>query len=996
MRVWLTAFGGVVSLAAQVLTLAPGGEFRGELKRGESVRYDLAAGSTGEIWLECLPSAMQLIWTDATGQRRRGDVRSFVIRDPSPAGSRIEIKHDGFPEGALPFRLRLVPGGAERWDVEERFEQALVDRRKPGADARAIFAPLLGDLERLGDQTRLAYSLTAMGIEGVRRRDPKAREWLDRARRTYVIIADRTQEGVTHSWLGQLSLAEHRYPEARASFELAATVGREKGDRMREAIARNNLAQTWWSEGELPKAQEEFLAVLTMRRDLKDATGEALTRMGLGQVYWSQGNPQGALENYEAAERIWRDQKVAAGEADCQNARGLLRFLLGDLDAAGDLYEQAIALALKTKDAALEMRAKNNRGMARAARGDLARAVEDYTRAFALARELKDPRSEAYVLHNLANATVEQGRADEALPLYQQSLVRKREIGDRWGEAATREGLGEAHRKLGQREQAAQDFALALELRQAMGDGHGEGQVRAARARLWREMGKLEEAAAEARLALDRVEVVRSSLANRDTRSTFFASRRDVAALLITILMERQLDREALEVSERSRARSLLEAFGEEAIAARELSPEDRERLATLRQRIRAGSDAVSRYESTTTPAAVRERARTSLSKAIEEMREAESRVRRAQKGYRIWDPDLVDVKAIQKSLGPGETLLEYWLGDRETYLWEITRAAILPHRLGPRAAIESEVARLGHQVDSCRTTKPCAALNTSALRRLLTPAALNPTGKQIRIVADGALHSTPFAALWPGALGISFTPSGWLLSSGLAPDTKRPKLGALVIADPVFRPDDLRIGKPPATATAAAEPLPRLRFSREEAKAVEAILPGSKVLLDTDARREALSGPTLANYRWLHLATHALVDERRPLLSALALSSVDRDGKPLDGAIRAHEIMAWRLSADLVVLSACRSAQGKPLAGEGLLGLGRAFLETGARRVLGTLWEIDDQATVELMRAFYSGLTKGHSPAVALRDAQRKLEADPKWNSPYYWAGFVLLGAAK
>lgn len=994
MRFGQAAIGGVVTVIMTLATplgaqvLAPGGEFRGELKRGESKRYELAEGATGEVWLESRPSTFHLFWIDREGKRRRGDVREFVIREGAGGGA-IEVRHDGYPEGPQPFRLRLVPGGAERWDVEERFEQALTARRQPGADARQVFRAMISDLERLGDQTRLALALLQMGMEGVRRSDPQAREWLDRARRIYVTTADRIQEGVAHSWLGQLALAEHRYTDARASFELAATVGRESGDRMREAIARNNVAQTWWSEGELPKAEEEFRAVLAMRRELRDPVGEAYTSMGLGQVHWSQGNPQGALEAFERAEGIWKEQKNRAGEADCLNARGLVRFLLGEYEAAAGLYERSLAIWRAIEDPAGEGRTLNNRGMLRAARRDYARAVEDYGQSLAKIRTRPDPRSESYVLHNLANATADQGRPREALALYDQSLARKQELGDRWGEAATLEARGEAYRQLHERERAGRDFDQAIELRVAMGDGFGEGQARAARARLRREMGALEPALAEARLALERVETVRSSLANRDTRATFFARRRDVADLLVGILTDLKRDREALEASERSRARSLLEAFGEEEIELRELAEEDRRRLAALRARVRAASDSVSRYESAPMPAPVKERARTALAQALEELREVESRVRKGQKAYRIWSPDLVDAKEIQKALGPNDVLLEYWLSDRESLLWEISRAGIAVHRLPARAVIEREAARLAANVERCRRSRDCETLIPAGLARVLLPVAVD--GKSVRLAADGVLHSMPFAALAPRAAAISFVPSGWMLASGAGESGRRAKGGALIVADPVFRADDIRVGK----AATNPDGLPRLRFSREEAKAVEVAFPGAKVLLDAGARKDAVVA-AVASARWLHFATHALVDERRPLLSSLALAAVDVNGQPVDGFVRAHEVLGWRLSADLVVLSACRSAQGQPLAGEGLLGLSRAFLEAGARRVVGTLWEIDDQATVELMRLFYAGLTRNQPPAVALREAQQKLQANPAWSSPYYWAGFVLVSAAR
>ena len=144
------------------------------------------------------------------------------------------------------------------------------------------------------------------------------------------------------------------------------------------------------------------------------------------------------------------------------------------------------------------------------------------------------------------------------------------------------------------------------------------------------------------------------------------------------------------------------------------------------------------------------------------------------------------------------------------------------------------------------------------------------------------------------------------------------------------------------------------------------------------------LSG-RLAGYRLVHFATHGILDADHPELSGLLLS---------DGFLRAHEIYRLSLPADLVVLSACRTALGREMRGEGLVGLTRGFLHAGARGVLVSLWEVEDRATAELMRRFYRGMLKeGRPPAEALRHAQAALRREPGWEAPYFWAGFVLQG---
>jgi CHAT domain-containing protein len=130
------------------------------------------------------------------------------------------------------------------------------------------------------------------------------------------------------------------------------------------------------------------------------------------------------------------------------------------------------------------------------------------------------------------------------------------------------------------------------------------------------------------------------------------------------------------------------------------------------------------------------------------------------------------------------------------------------------------------------------------------------------------------------------------------------------------------------------------------------------------------------------------------PELSGLVFSAVDEHGRPQDGLVRLHEIFRLSLRADLVVLSACQTALGREIKGEGLVGLTRGFMYAGAPRVVATLWNVNDRATAEFMTRFYKGVLRERlTAAVSLRAAQLALLQDPRWSSPYYWGGIVLQG---
>jgi CHAT domain-containing protein len=311
-------------------------------------------------------------------------------------------------------------------------------------------------------------------------------------------------------------------------------------------------------------------------------------------------------------------------------------------------------------------------------------------------------------------------------------------------------------------------------------------------------------------------------------------------------------------------------------------------------------------------------------------------------------------------------------------------------------------------------------------LRRLadlvLTPIAPLLTKNRLLIAADGALQYVPFAALpLVGADGaaqpllrtreiVGLPSLSVLVSQRAASRRAAPSKAVAVFADPVFDRADPRVASGDATpvvysaqaqlATRSSalsnSALARLPYSAQEAEAIASLVPENQryVAVGFQASRETLLGLTLADYRLIHFATHGVIDTRYPDLSALALSGFDATGAPTRGLLELPDIYALDLNADLVVLSACETALGRDIRGEGLLGLTQGFLYAGAKGVVASLWPVADRATAELMKRFYDHLLHdGLPPADALRRAQSSIAAEPRWNHPYYWSAFVLLG---
>jgi CHAT domain-containing protein len=287
-------------------------------------------------------------------------------------------------------------------------------------------------------------------------------------------------------------------------------------------------------------------------------------------------------------------------------------------------------------------------------------------------------------------------------------------------------------------------------------------------------------------------------------------------------------------------------------------------------------------------------------------------------------------------------------------------------------------------------------------------------------VVGDGALRYIPFAALPEPGRGAPLlvrhevvyldSPSVLALQRKRLAGRQRAPLELAVVADPVFDSADPRLAKPAAGLSPrpaqdlrrsaddlGLRGLDRLPESGREAAALLALAPRSRSLVLTGlaANKETVLSGALSRYRIVHFATHGLIHPSHPELSGLVLSQVDERGRPRDGFLHIYELQKLRLSADLVVLSACRTALGKEVPGEGLIGMSRGFMEAGAPRLVASLWSVGDRSTAELMRRFYQHMLDDSrsTPAAALREAQLSMLRDPQWSDPYHWAPFVLQG---
>jgi CHAT domain-containing protein len=539
-------------------------------------------------------------------------------------------------------------------------------------------------------------------------------------------------------------------------------------------------------------------------------------------------------------------------------------------------------------------------------------------------------------------------------------------------------------------------------------------------------------------------------------RASLFSSVREVHELNLQVLMLLHAERPgegfgaaALLASEKGRARSLLELLAESGTEIRRgVDAALVNRELELERLISGQAEQQTRLLNAKHTDAEARMMEKELNTLTTELDQVQSKIRETSPPYAaLTQPVPLDVNDIQTKVLDEETvLLEYALGTEKSFLWAVTPKSVDIFDLPSRAEIESAAKRV-YELLTARNKRPLKetpAARAAGVRQadaafiaeaakvsnmLLGPAAARIANKRLLIVGEGVLQYLPFAALpEPAPDGSGITNQSPLIakheivtvpSASVVAVLRRETAGRkqapktlAVLADPVFSADDARVVQQETNTNAAArESAPdairaatdvglqdfvRLRFSRTEAEEIARMAPAEATLkaLDFDASRETVLSRDLGQYRIVHFATHSLLNNEHPELSGVVLSLVDRAGRPQNGFLRLYDIYNLRLGSDLVVLSACQTALGGEIKGEGLIGLTRGFLYAGAPRVVATLWEIDDRTTAEVMKRFYEAmLVRGERPAAALRAAQVAMWRTKGWDAPYYWAAFTLQG---
>lgn len=866
-----------------------------------------------------------------------------------------------------------------------------------------------------------------------------------------VELADSAQN-ISAQAFAYFSAAEYSYFQNDAEqtvklFEKVRSLVEQTDDARLTAEVLGEMSYAYMKQGNgdagLKTAQESLLKW----QSIKDKRGEALIYTAIGLACRMIGDEQTALDNY------YKSQEMFPPDIDLIDQARVLTGIASVYDKYGDDY-----LVEKNMRRAyfLFQNAKYPRGQLAMLptliklsyhNGQSKIAEEYYEEVKFLSKKLNNEFFLAFANETMGNEKLKNNLPDEAITFFDAALTTFERFKNKQFKAMVNQRLGEAYLKKGNFAESKLKLDSALQLNREIKDDFAASQNLYYLARLHAALENFDEALANIKESITLTETLYSGVNNSKLKRIYFSSAYDRYELYINFLVkmhrrfpEQGFDLQALQAAEKARARIMLETI---ALSETDLTKDADAVMIKREKEIRAllntKADKLTDLLSRDTEKSETDKLSGEIKELENELEEIKARLKQQSPIYSgIKNPAPFDLADFQQNvLDEKSLLLEFSFGKEESYLWLVGKNEIGLYILPPREQIETNVEILrsllkerelrdGESVENFqkRITESEIRYKSEAKslsRKLFGQIAEKLSGNRLIIVPDGELHYFPIAALpLPNSDSEDpilltnetiYEPSAQTLAA-LFKVKKQPAATAknlLIFSDPIFTSDDARFPTDKLFAETMQPPqnerfrfveslgkLPRLAASKDESETIIKTV-GTEEAENYSgfaATRENLLNLKTDEYKILHFATHGYVNEKHPELSGIVLSRFDENGRKLNEFFRIQDIYALNLNADLVVLSACETGIGKEVKGEGLMSLNNAFLQTGAKTVVASLWKVEDGATLELMKNFYGGMKdKNLTPSESLRQAQIKLRSNPQYQSPFYWAAFTVQG---
>jgi tetratricopeptide (TPR) repeat protein len=745
---------GASQRADEELSLEPGKPVERELSGGQSHFYKITLTSGQYLKIAVIKRGVDALVTLFT-----------------PDGKKIgEIVSEQATEGSETISAIAEAAGAYR--VEARSAEKTAKTGRYEIKVEELREATTEDKYRVAAESafREAWRLQNGKLEDKRKSIEKYREALDLCRRT----GDREGEAEALHNMGWVYRTLGEMKEAQDSYNEALPIFQALGKHSRAAVTLNNIGRVYQSLGEMKKALDNYNEALPILQSAGDRRSEAMTLNNIGSVYQALGEAQKALDNYNEALPIFQAIGSRDGEVAILNNIGALYLSLGEIQKALDKNNESLPIRRAIGDRSGEANTLNNIGSAYQSLGEMQKALEKHNEALQLRRATGDRIGEALSLHNIGRVYNSLGEGQKALEKFNEALRIRRAVTDRSGEAYTLHYIGQTYISFGDLQKALENYREALPISREVGDRNAEAAILLGIARAELKQGNLTLARQTIEQAIGIVESLRAGIRVQDLRASYFALRREYYESYIDLLMEQRkqnpsagFDAEAFAVSERARARSLLELLTEYRIDIRQgVDSSLLERERSLQQLLNAKAAAqFALLNRKHTPAQADAFAK-EIATITTEYEELRAQIRASSPKYAaLTQPEPLSLTEIQQQvLDPNTLLLEYSLGDNASYLFVVSQTSVTWRQLPKRAEIEAATRRVRELLTAPQPqhgdteAKYQARIKeagssywpqAAALSRmLLGPAASQLGRKRLLIVADGALQYLPFGAL--------------------------------------------------------------------------------------------------------------------------------------------------------------------------------------------------------------------------------------------------------
>ena len=776
------------------------------------------------------------------------------------------------------------------------------------------------------------------------------------------------------------------------------------------------------------KAIEIRQEVIKLSTVINDKFLEARSLILIGSGHQSMGDMQSALNVWIEAREIYSEIKRPDLEGLPVLTIGSIYLTISEFDKAIEYFNEAEKLLQVDSFPQVKAAILGLYAAAYYPKGEHQKAIEFANKALEIYSGMKIKLGEMTMLGLLGTIYQDAKQPKLAIENITKALLAAEGLEKAQSVADLEIRLGILYWETGRKEEANEHLLQGKEIAQRIGQKLLVIQSLYHLAVVENDRGNLIGAIKRLEIGIELIEKIRSGLNDKAQRTSYFSTVQDFYELYTDLLIKRSVEKKdpndisrAFEMSERSRARSLIDLFADARI---DFTQDVDGRLLDQEKDVFKQLDAALKSRITLLAQNSKKEGIDQINLLIDNLRKEsetiKSKIKRESPRYaNLTGGVSLSTSKIQTLLDEETVLLEYKLGRERSFLWVVTNRSIKYFELPKRGEIE-ETAREFYELTVANRSGDSAKiqqLSKDLNRILLSQVSKEVDGKRIAIVAEGMLQYLPFSALLDDESAyladrneIIVLPSASVLSELRRSPEKEHEQIVGVFADPVFDKQDPRFVKNSAALQKDTsgeltkslrdfkfgETLPRLLASREEARNIASLAEQNKSIVKTDfdANLNSIQTADLKNFRILHFATHGLLNTANPELSGLVFSLYDEAGKPQDGFLDLNDIYNLKLSSEMVVLSACQTALGKDVRGEGLIGISRGFLYAGSKRVVASLWKVDDSATAEFMKLFYRNHLKRGMPASrALRAAKIEMKNIPRYRSPYYWSAFTILG---